>query len=166
MRLTACFLLWLAAAAAWPASAQDIPGRVGRLSYVDGSVGLYQDPDRGWDAGYVNSPITSRNSVWTDPGARAEVVVGPMALRLDETSQLDVSLLDDAMFDATLERGAADVSIRHFHAGDTVRLSTPRASFLLQGQGRYRLDADPDAGQSRLSVFSGTAAMETEAGRV
>src|SRR5512146_712451 len=98
MRFIAYLLFAAAAALAWPAAGQDIPGRVGRISAIEGSVGLYQDPDRGWEEAYVNSPLTSRNSVWTDPDARAEVVVGPMAVRLDGQSQLDVSLLDDATF--------------------------------------------------------------------
>jgi hypothetical protein len=49
--------------------------------------------------------------VWTDPGARAELQVGAMALRLDETSQLDVSRRDDTTLDAALERGESRLSV-------------------------------------------------------
>ena len=66
MRAFALLFLCLVAFA-WPAAAQDIPGRVGRLAWVDGGVALYQDPDRGWEDAYLNSPITSENSVWTEP---------------------------------------------------------------------------------------------------
>ena len=140
-RRLAVLLASLAAALAWPAAAQDIPGRVGRLAWTEGQVALYQDPDRGWDEAYLNSPVTSRNSVWTEPGARAEVQVGPIALRLDSASQLDVSRLDDTTLDATLEQGEMAVRVRHFRSGNVVRLSTPQASFLLQGVGRYRLES-------------------------
>jgi hypothetical protein len=166
MRLFISALFALAAAFAGSALAQDVPGRVGRIAALEGSAALYQDPDRGWEDAYVNAPITSRNSVWTDPDARAEVVVGPIALRLGDASQLDVSLLDDATLDATLESGSLAARIRHFRPGNTVRLSTQQASFLLQSEGRYRLDADPDRGESRLSVFAGTAGLETASGRI
>src|SRR6185437_13651729 len=165
MRSIAFFLLSLAALAA-PALAQEVPGRVGRVAWIEGDVALYQDPDRGWEAAYVNSPFTSRNSLWTDSGARAEAQVGPIALRLDELSQLDVSRLDDDVLDATLEQGVLAVRVHHRERGTTIRLSTQQASFTLDAEGRYRLDADPDRAQSRLSVFSGSASLQTASGRV
>ncbi len=160
MRPLVLLLASLAAVLAWPAAAQDIPGRVGRLAWTEGQVALYQDPERGWDDAYLNSPITSRNSVWTEPGARAEVQVGAAALRLDSASQLDIARLDDTVLEATLEQGEMSVRIRHFFAGDTVRLSTPQATFLLEAAGHYRLESDPDNGQSRLAVFDGGARLE------
>ena len=166
MRAFALLLLSLAASTAWPATAQELPGRVGRLAWMDGSVAVYQDPARGWDGAYLNTPITSENSVWTDPGARAVVQVGPMALRLDGASQLDISRIDDHAVEATLERGMIAISVRHFLRGDRVRMSTPQASFLIQSEGRYRLEADPDRGESRLTVFSGIARMQTADGTV
>ncbi|HSN20843.1 MAG TPA: DUF6600 domain-containing protein, partial [Usitatibacter sp.] len=165
MRAFALLLLSLAAFAV-PAAAQEIPGRVGRIAWIEGGVAIYQDPDRGWEDAYVNWPITSENSVWTEPDARAEVQVAAIALRMDGASQLDVSRLDDNTLDATLERGSVAVRIRHLRPGELVRVSTPQASFLLQAAGRYRLDADPDRGESRLSVFAGAARMETASGRV
>ena len=160
MRRLALLLVSLAAALAWPAAAQDIPGRVGRLAWTEGTVALYQDPDRGWDEAYLNSPLTSQNSVWTEPGARAEVQVGATALRLDSASQLDIARLDDTVLDATLEQGEMNVRIRHFFPGDTMRLSTPQATFLLRAAGRYRIESDPDSGESRLAVFAGDARLE------
>src|SRR5215831_954038 len=160
MRPLAFVFAILMAALAWPAAAQDIPGRVGRLAWTEGQVTLYQDPDRGWDDAYLNSPLTSHNSVWTEPGARAEVQVGPIALRLDSASQLDISRIDDTTLDGTLEQGEMAVRIHHFRSGDVVRLSTPQASFLLQAAGRYRLESDPDNGESRITVFEGNAGLE------
>ncbi|HEX6633894.1 MAG TPA: DUF6600 domain-containing protein, partial [Usitatibacter sp.] len=165
MRALAVLLLSLAALAV-PAAAQEVPGRVGRLAWFDGNVALYQDPERGWEEAYPNWPITSRNSVWTDPGARAELQVGPIAVRMDEASQLDVSRLDDTTFDATLERGTASVSVHRLRGGELVRLSTTQATFRLQETGRYRLDADAERGESRLTVFSGAAQLETTQGSV
>ena len=73
MRFTALAAIAIASALALPASAQDVPDRAGRLAYISGPVSVYQDPELGWDKAYVNTPLTSENSVWTDSGARAEV---------------------------------------------------------------------------------------------
>lgn len=72
MRALAFFLFRVAGALAWPAGAREIPGRV---AWADDSVALHQDPDPRWDEACVNSPITSENSLQTDPGARAELQV-------------------------------------------------------------------------------------------
>src|SRR6266436_4596093 len=97
-------VLFSIAATAIPAAAQDIPGRVGRLAHVEGSVATYHDADIGWEQAYVNAPITSENSVWTEPGARAELQLGGTAVRLDGATQLDISRLDDALFEAAIVR--------------------------------------------------------------
>src|SRR5258708_37671975 len=95
------------------AGAQELPDRVGRLSYIDGTVSTYQDPEIGWEEAFVNAPITSENSVWTERGARAEVQVGATALRLDQTTQLDVWRLDDDVLEPHVESGSFGVRIRY-----------------------------------------------------
>src|SRR5438128_1848633 len=89
MRLLATLVLTVAATAGI-ASAQEVPGRVGRIAHIEGTASVYQDPDTGWEKAYVNSPVTSENSVWTDASAHAEVRVSGVALRLDQLTQLDV----------------------------------------------------------------------------
>src|ERR1700716_3171857 len=121
MRYLALLLLSLAATFSGLSQAQEPPGRVARLAYTQGPVSVYQDPDLGWDKAYVNSPITSENSLWTDPGARAEVRIGGLALRLGEATQLDISPLDDDGIDAHVERGAIVARVRHFDRNEKYR---------------------------------------------
>ncbi|HEX3059178.1 MAG TPA: DUF6600 domain-containing protein [Usitatibacter sp.] len=156
----------MAFAYAQAATAQDIPSRVGRLAFTQGQVSVYQDPELGWDKAYVNTPVTSENSVWTDRGARAEVRVGGIAVRLDGETQLDVSRLDDDDFDAGVARGSINVRVRYKQSNDHITLNTAQALFILDGDGRYRLDADEDRDQARLTVFSGHAQMESSQGRI
>jgi hypothetical protein len=166
MRSIAFFFASLAVALAQVATAQDVPSRVGRLAYTQGPVSVYQDPDLGWDKAYVNTPITSENSVWTDRGARAEVRVGGIAVRLDGETQLDVSRLDDADFDAGVARGSINFHVRYMEGNDHVTFNTPQALFIVDGDGRYRLDVDEDRDQARLTVFQGHAQMESSSGRI
>src|SRR5476649_509855 len=88
MRFIALALLSFIACSAGLSEAQEPPGRMGRLAYAEGGVSIYQDPEQGWERAYVNSPITSENSVWTEPGARAELRLGGTALRMDGATQL------------------------------------------------------------------------------
>jgi hypothetical protein len=166
MRSLAPIFLSLLALFAQAAVAQDTPTRVGRVAYIEGPVSVYQDPELGWDKAYVNSPITSENSLWTDPGARAEVRIGGLALRLDEATQLDISHLDDDGIDAHVERGTLVARVRHFGPNERYRFTTPHASFRLRSDGRYRIDVDPEREESRLTVVSGTAELESSRGGV
>ena len=125
---------------------------------------LYSDPEHGWEKAYVNSPLTSENSLWTEPGARAEMRIGPTTLRLDEATQLDIRRLDDDELRAHVVRGR--VTRAHARASSAAS-ATPsprrkRASSITAA-GRYRLDAEEDRGESVLTVFSGAA--QVEAGR-
>ena len=137
----------------------DVPGRVGRVSWTQGAVSVFSDPETGWEKSYVNTPLTSENSLWTDPGARAEVRIGSAAIRLDESTQLDIARLDDTQLRATITRGRINVRIRNFEGGDSWIIGTPDARFELRGNGRYRLDADTDGLQTVLTVFAGSARL-------
>ena len=102
MRIIAMLLAALAPALA---SAQDIPGRVGRIAHIEGSAAVYRDPEIGWDKAWVNSPVTSENSIWTEPDSRAELRVGGTAIRINEATQLDMARLDDNELEAFVPRG-------------------------------------------------------------
>lgn len=159
-------LLFTLAAASQAAIAQDPPARVGRLAYTDGTVALYQDPETGWEKAYVNSPVTSENSIWTDPDSRADVRVAGMALRLDETTQLDIATLDENDLQAFVARGSVAIRVRHFDDSERLDFATPHAQFRLYGTGRYRIDVDPEHEETVLTVFTGSASMRSSSGDV
>src|SRR6185295_14892616 len=106
------------------------------------------DAEHGWEKGYVNTPLTSENSLWTEPGARAELRIGPTTLRLDEATQLDIRRLDDEELRAHVVRGRITLRIREFERGERYYLTTPQARFVITGPGRYRLDAEEPTGES------------------
>jgi FecR protein len=143
----------------------DVPGRVGRISWIQGAVSAFSDPELGWEKAYVNTPLTSENSLWTDPAARAEIRIGSAAVRLDETTQLDIARLDDKQVRANLTRGHLAVSIRNYEAGDSWIITTPEGRFELKGNGRYRIDADTDRVETIVTVFIGSARLLDAPGR-
>ncbi len=168
MRLIAAFLTALLAALVAPAMAQeqDLPGRVGRIAHIEGAVSVYQDSETGWEKGYINSPFTSENSVWTDLESRSELRVAGTAIRLDETTQIDIVRLDDNEFEAFVPRGTVSVRVRHFERTDSWQFDTPYARFSLRANGRYRIDVDPDRQEARVTTFVGEAQVGSESGRV
>jgi hypothetical protein len=166
MRILAAVLLaWATTLASW-AHAQDFPIRVGRIAHIEGRASLFRDADAGWEKAYVNSPVTSENSVWTDEGARAEVRVSGMAIRLDHLTQLDVARLDEDELDAFVARGSVALRVRHFENNERLAFSTPNARVRLRENGRYRIDVDPERLETRITVFSGEAGVGAEDGRV
>lgn len=162
-RLIAFIAALLVAAPAFAAN-DDPPGLVGRLAAIEGEALVFTDPDAAWEKARVNAHLTSENSVWTEPRSRALVRAGSTALALDEATQLDIARLDVDLLQAYLARGSLAVRVRYFEPGDRLVIATREARFHLRANGRYRIDADAARGESRLTVFSGSARVETERG--
>ena len=142
----------------------DVPGRVGRIAYLSGDVQFYSESDANWHQAYLNQPVTSRNSLYTGDGGRAEISVGSTALALGPDSQVDIQQLDDQTLNANVVRGRVAVRVRRFDAGDAYNLAVPGADFALLKPGRYRIDALPEG--TGITVFSGQASAGTSDGAV
>src|SRR5579872_7603618 len=79
-------ILLLAPPLAAPSFA-DPPGRVGRLSYIDGTVSLHAPDQDQWSAAVINYPVTTGDGFWTQPQSRVEIQVGAVEMRLDESTE-------------------------------------------------------------------------------
>jgi len=88
----------------------DPPGRVGRLSAVEGAVQQRTPDDNDWVQANLNYPVTTGFAIAPQDGGRAEIQVGSMALRVGPASELDVTNLDDRDTSLTLAQG--ELSIR------------------------------------------------------
>ena len=58
--------------------AVDPPARVGRLSYINGTVSFHTLDADEWEAAVVNYPVTEGLSFWTEPGSRATAFTSTM----------------------------------------------------------------------------------------
>ena len=157
----------IATVAAWSISAgafADVPGRVGRIAYLQGDVQSYSGADPQWKAAYLNQPVTSHNSVFVGDAGRAEISVGSTTLAMDPDSQLDIQRLDDNTFNANVVRGRVSIRVRRFDPGDAYRLAVPGGDFALLKPGRYRIDALENG--SGVTVFSGQASARTANGNL
>jgi hypothetical protein len=135
------------------------PGRVGRLAFTEGSVSFHDRDDVAWTKAVINMPLTSGDSVWTEPNARSELSVAGTRLRLDGSTQLDVLALDDKQTRLQLARGRLDVKTYTLDMRTPYQIVTPRGTITLQQQGDYYLDAGSAEEATRLGVRSGSARM-------
>ncbi len=140
----------------------DVPGRVGRIAFMEGDVQAYSESDPEWKAAYLNQPVTSRNSVFVGDAGRVEISVGSTTLALDAGSQVDIQQLDDNTFNANVVRGRVSMRVRRLDPSDVYNVAVPGADFALLRPGRYRIDAlQSTAG---ITVFEGQASVQGDRG--
>ena len=152
-----------ACAAASTLTWADPPSRVGRISYAEGEASFYSDREEGWAPARLNFPVTSENSLWTAAQGRAEVRIGASALRIDDNTILDFVKVDDDNIDTYLQRGTLNIRTRNYGGSDSrdrIRIDTSEGRFVIDGNGRYRLDTAQDGGQIRMAVFAGHVRYE------
>jgi len=151
-----------ALAAPVPSQAQgeaiDPPGRVGRISEVQGQVWLYHPEEGEWIAAERNRPLTAGDRVATDGDGRAEVRIGSTTVRVDRGSEFEVFRLDDEHVSLQLHGGSLAVRLRSREAVPEFELRTSEGRFTAQRTGRYRFDREDDT--SRVTVQSGQALYE------
>ncbi len=164
----ALLALWLVG---WvlPAAAQvQPPARVGRLVEAPPGVWLQDRDSSRWigarDQSLVNWPLTSGDRLRTDPGARAELRIGSVTLRIDGDADLSLQRLDDQRIVFWLQQGSAALRVADGARAAEVELQTREGRFLPQRAGHYRFDRQPDATQA--SVWRGELRFEERDSRL
>ncbi|HVL54992.1 MAG TPA: hypothetical protein VM491_00690, partial [Burkholderiaceae bacterium] len=157
-------LLLVSALSAAPAAAQTVvhetepPGRVGRVSHLEGTVHYYADaqPDSGWVGAILNLPITSRTSLNAPPGSRAEAQIGSTRVRIDADSQADFVQVDDATLHVEAARGAVSARVRSLFDGEQFVIGARGATLQALAPGSYSIGVDPALGLVVAKVLHGS----------
>ncbi|HEV2162599.1 MAG TPA: DUF6600 domain-containing protein [Stellaceae bacterium] len=140
----------------------DPPGRVGRLSYIDGTVSLHAPDQDQWSEAVINYPVTTGDGFWTQPQSRAEVQVGAVEMRLDESTEADIVRLDDAATVLRVDQGVIEVHVIAMPTGG-VAVLTPLGQADLLTVGSYHVEAgqpgsdNAPPNQMVVSVLQGRA---------
>src|SRR5262249_39867012 len=142
------------------AALADPPARVGRLSETRGTVSYHALDDEQWSPAIRNTPVTSGDSFWTEPGARTEIRIGSTTLHMDQSTELDVTTLDDRQLVATLPQGAVNLQILRVEPGDSYTIATPRGLVSIHDPGTYHIDAGTDQDPTRVAVLEGRAQIQ------
>ncbi len=139
----------------------DPPGRVARLSFVQGTVSLSPADAEGWIDAPINRPLTSGDRIWVDAGARAEVQVDTATIQLDQSTDFSFTTLGDATMEISLSDGAIVVHAHALEANERIEVDTPNATVMIRQPGHYVVEATADGERTSLNtlvtVRSGTA---------
>lgn len=142
------------------------PTRVGRLAFIDGAVSFHDDRQAGWSQAIVNTPLTSGDALWTEPGAHSEISIAGARVRLDGATQLDMLALEDSQTRLQLAQGRVDVKTFDLDTRQPYQIVTPRGTISLLQPGDYYVEAGSTEDPTRLGVRSGAAQIESLNGQV
>lgn len=135
----------------------DPPGRVGRLSYIDGPVSFLAASADSWAVAEPNRPVTTGDRIWADNAARAEIDLGSAALRLSGQTELDVVRLNDHWIQVRLPQGTLNQRVKVLAASGDDEIDAPNAAVSLSRAGEYRVSVSPDGETTTITVWSGEA---------
>jgi hypothetical protein len=143
------------------AAMADPPGRVGRISYLDGEVS-FQPPEQDfWTDASVNFPVAAGEAFWTGDSGRAALQIGSTDASLDSETELDVTALRYGETRLAMSQGSLNLAVHNAPPGG-IAVSTPAGDVLIDQGGFYRIDvgAPQDDGSYppvEVTVFDGAA---------
>jgi hypothetical protein len=161
--LTVLMILGTALATARAQDA-DPPGRVARLSDVEGAVSLQPAGLQDWTAASLNRPLTTGDRLWSDQNSRAELDIGDAAIRLGSATGFSFLNLDDSAAQMQVTAGTLIVRVRDIQPNQSYEIDTPNLALLLQQPGEYRLEVN-DTGDSTVVRVSAGAAQASGGGQ-
>jgi hypothetical protein len=165
------------AQAAWPQDVQpapqdeagqsaDPPGRIARLNYTAGTVTTEPAGATDWSYAQINRPLTTGDQLWNDQNARSELHIGSTAVRLGQSTSLDVLNLDDNSAQLKVAQGTLSTRVREVPPGSSYEIDTPNLALGVNGPGDYRVDVAPDGSSTTVTVRSGSATVYGDGGQM
>jgi hypothetical protein len=138
---------------------QDPPSRVARLNLINGQVSFQPAGLDTWTGATVNYPLTTGDHLYTDMASRAELHIGPNAIRLNAQTNFGFLNLDDRMVQMRFTEGAMELRLRALNDQDVYEIDTPNGAVSLLRTGDYRIDSDPSRNATMVTVIFGEAEM-------
>ncbi len=159
----------LAATLAWSSVAQaqsEPPGRVGRLAFADGTVSLHDNEQSAWAPAVVNTPLSTGDSLWTEPNARSEISLAGTRIRMAGATELDMLAVDDTQTRLQVDQGRIDVKTQAMDPSQPYQIITPRGTISLLQQGDYYVEAGSTEDPTQIGVRAGAAQIQGLNGQV
>jgi len=169
-RAAATFVTGIVGAAViWSGAAQaqsEPPGRVGRLAFTNGTVSFHDDQQSEWTPAIVNTPLSTGDSLWTEPNARSEISLAGTRIRMAGATELDMLAVDDTQTRLQVDQGRIDIKTQAMDTSQPYQITTPRGTISLQQQGDYYVEAGSTQDPTRLGVRAGAAQIQSLNGQV
>ncbi|MEM5275032.1 DUF6600 domain-containing protein [Cupriavidus taiwanensis] len=137
----------------------DPSSRIATLTAVDGNLSFAPAGSDTWAAAGLNRPVTTGDRLWLEPGGRAELHAGTVALRMGGATAASILNLDDSTTQVKLTQGTLQVRVRALPPGQTVEIDTPNLAFVPREPGDYRLDVAPDGSTTTVAMRHGSAVV-------
>jgi hypothetical protein len=132
-----------------------------RLGYLQGPVLLWRPGAADWIAAEPNIPLAPGDELSTAHDGNAEVQIGARAfVRAWGDTQVGLAEQTADTVQLKVTAGNVAVDVRGLEPGQRIQLSAPRAAFVVDRPGYYRLDAAPER-TSFLARREGQAATVT-----
>jgi hypothetical protein len=144
--------------------AQDPPSRVARISILQGQVSFQPATVADWAPATLNYPVTIGDHLYADADSRAELQVGSTAIRLGSTSAMSFLNLDDHLAQIRVDQGALILRVKDLDPQEAYEIDTAQGAITILRPGEYRIDCDPDRNATMVTVRSGDASVNTNAG--
>jgi hypothetical protein len=135
----------------------DPPAIAGSLAAIAGSVSFHAAGETQWSPATLNYPVTNGEGFWTEPQASATIDVADDQVVLDESTEFDVTTLDNSQFVASEAQGAIFVQLKSLTQGQTLVVNTPRGSVQISQAGDYEIVAGDTNDATTVTVVQGAA---------
>ncbi len=152
---TILFTFFLVAPRRAFADGDDPPGRVARLSFVDGQVSFSPAGTDDWVSAVLNRPMTTGDKLWTDQNSRAELHIGSAAIRLGDQTGFSFLNLDDHMMQVRLTEGTMSLRVRRLGQDESIEVDTPNLAFSILRPGHYRVSVNEAGDTTIINVREG-----------
>jgi hypothetical protein len=159
----------VAATLAWPSLAQaqsEPPGRVGRLAFTNGTVSFHDNEQSEWAPAAVNTPLSTGDSLWTEPNARSEISLAGTRIRMAGATELDMLAVDDTQTRLQVDQGRVDIKTQAMDSSQPYQIITPRGTISLLQQGDYYVEAGSTQDPTQIGVRAGAAQIQGLNGQV
>lgn len=135
--------------------ADDPPGRVARLAYLEGSVSFQPAGESEWVEAVPNRPMTTGDKLWADRDSRAEVQLGSATLDLAPNTGFSFLNLDDRTIQIQLSAGSLNIRLWDLDRDNVFEIDTPNQAFTAFQPGRYRVDASENGDYTVVTIRQG-----------
>src|SRR5579864_6158608 len=135
--------------------ADDPPGRVARVAYLEGSVSFQPAGESEWVEAVPNRPMTTGDKLWADRDSRAEVQLGSAMIDLAPNTGFSFLNLDDRTIQIQLSVGSLNIRLWNLDRDNVFEIDTANQAFTVFQPGRYRLEASENGDYTVITVREG-----------
>ena len=129
------------------------PGRVARLSFLDGNVSFQAASTADWAPAQTNRPLTNGDRLYTEPRSRAELNTGTAAYRIAPATGVNVDQLDDSFTRIIITDGAVHFRVKQLEDNESIEIDTPNGTVQVNRPGEYRVNVfGPDRSEAIVYV--------------